>query len=114
MKKYKRWYDYDPTLLEVIEILRNYQDELKAQAAIFLEKIEAQAGKETVDRFYSMVKPVDGGKRWYDKDPVISKAIELLRVVPSSVQKSVAENFMKSLESTGLTREEIKASIEKI
>ena len=24
---YKRWYDHDPKLLEVIELLRNYQDE---------------------------------------------------------------------------------------
>ena len=27
---YKRWYDHDPKLLEVIELLKNYQDELKA------------------------------------------------------------------------------------
>ena len=24
---YKRWYDHDPKLLEVIELLKNYQDE---------------------------------------------------------------------------------------
>ena len=23
---YKRWYDHDPKLLEVIELLKNYQD----------------------------------------------------------------------------------------
>ena len=44
-KGYKRWYDYDPMLLEVIEMLRYYQDELKEQAKIFLEKVEKQAGK---------------------------------------------------------------------
>ena len=37
---YKRWYDHDPLLLEVIELLRNYQTELHAQAEIFLKKIE--------------------------------------------------------------------------
>ena len=37
---YKRWYDHDPLLLEVIELLRNYQTELRAQAEIFLQKIE--------------------------------------------------------------------------
>ena len=26
---YKRWYDHDPKLLEVIELLKNYQEELK-------------------------------------------------------------------------------------
>ena len=38
MTKFKRWYDYDPMLLEVIEMLRYYQDELREQAKIFLEK----------------------------------------------------------------------------
>ena len=28
---YKRWYDHDPVLLEVINLLQNYQAELKAQ-----------------------------------------------------------------------------------
>ena len=37
---YKRWYDHDPLLLEVIELLRNYQTELRAQAEIFLQKLE--------------------------------------------------------------------------
>ena len=26
---YKRWYDHDPKLLEVIELLKNYQEELR-------------------------------------------------------------------------------------
>ena len=44
---YKRWYDHDPLLLEVIELLKNYQNELRAQAEIFLEKIEQKVSKET-------------------------------------------------------------------
>ena len=56
MTKYKRWYDYDPMLLEVIEMLRFYQDELREQAKIFLEKVEKQAGADTVNRFYETVK----------------------------------------------------------
>ena len=43
---YKRWYDHDPLLLEVIELLRNYQTELRAQAEIFLQKIEEKVSKE--------------------------------------------------------------------
>jgi len=110
MSKYKRWYDYDPLLLEVIELLRCYQEELKAQAQIFLEKIEAQVSKETIDKFYEMVKPQSGGNRWYDQDPVLSKTIELLRVVPPDVQKKAAQGFLNSLEEMGLSRESIKPS----
>ena len=111
MKKYKRWYDYDPMLLEVIEMLRYYQDELREQAKIFLDKVEKQAGTETVNRFYETVRPKNGGNRWYDKDPIISKAVELLRVVPLNVQKSVSEHFIKSLEEIGITKEDIKKNL---
>ena len=65
---YKRWYDYDPLLLEVIELLKNYQTELRAQAEIFLQKIEEKVSKETVDKFYAMVKPVNANNRCYIKN----------------------------------------------
>lgn len=98
---YKRWYDYDPTLLNVINLLRDYQEELHSQATYFLEKVEEQVSKEAIDRFYEMVKPING-KRWYDQDPVISKTVELLRVVPVEIQKQAAENFIKTLEEKGI------------
>ena len=99
---YKRWYDHDPLLLEVIELLRNYQTELRAQAEIFLQKIEEKVSKETIDKFYAMVKPVNANNRWYDKDPVISRTVELLRVVPPDVQKATAQSFLKALEEMGV------------
>jgi len=101
MPQYKRWYDHDPVLLEVVELLRNYQDELRAQAEIFLAKIEEKVSKETIDKFYDMVKPINGN-RWYDKDPIISKTVELLRVVPPEIQKAAAENFIKALQDSGV------------
>ncbi len=102
--KYKRWYDHDPVLIEVIELLRNYQDELKLQAEIFLTKIEEKVSKETIERFYEMVRPVNAN-RWYDRDPIISKTVELLRVVPPEIQKSAAEHFLKTLDDLGIKRE---------
>ena len=102
MQDFKRWYDYDPLLLKVINILKDYQTELKEQAEIFLENIEKKVSKEAIDKFYQMVKPLNGGQRWYDNDPVISKTIELLRVVPSDVNKEVAQNFIDSLKQKGV------------
>lgn len=101
---YKRWYDHDPLLLEVIELLRNYQDELKAQAEVFLQKIEEKVSREAIDKFYELVRPVNGN-RWYDHDPVISKTVELLRVVPPDVQKACAENFILTLKDIGIEYE---------
>lgn len=100
--KYKRWYDHDPLLLKVINLLKDYQDDLKEQAQIFLDSVEQKVSKEAIDRFYQLVKPINGGSRWYDKDPVISKTVELLRVVPQDVQKSVAKTFIETLKSNGV------------
>lgn len=107
-KKYKRWYDYDPLLLQVVNLLRDYPDELKAQAEIFLQKVEERVSKEAIDRFYGIVKPMIKGNRWYDKDPVLSLTIELLRVVPRDIQRQAANNFIRILQSHGVDIE-IKA-----
>lgn len=101
-QEFKRWYDHDPLLLKVINMLKDYQTELKEQAEIFLDSIEKKVSKEAIDRFYKMVKPINGGSRWYDNDPVISKTVELLRVVPPDVQKETAKNFLEALEKNGI------------
>jgi len=98
---YKRWYDHDPLLLEVVELLKNYQDELKSQAEVFLEKIEEKVSKDAIEKFYELVKPVNGN-RWYDHDPIISRTVELLRVVPPDVQKACAERFIGALKDIGV------------
>ena len=105
MPQYKRWYDHDPVLLEVVELLRNYQDELRAQAEIFLAKIEEKVSKETIDKFYDMVKPINGN-RWYDNDPVMLKSIELLRVAPPHVQRSAAKKLLTTLFGKQLPEED--------
>lgn len=102
---YKRWYDHDPLLMQVIELLKSYPNELKIQAEVFLKKVEEQVSKEAVDRFYDMVKPMIQGNRWYDSDPVLSKTVELLRVVPQEVQKMAADNFITALKESGVTIE---------
>ena len=102
---YKRWYDHDPVLLEVINLLQNYQAELKAQAEIFLAEVEKKVSKEAIDVFYEQVRP-KVCNRWYDKDPVISKTVELLRVVPPDLQKATAKNFLNALEEMGVYKKE--------
>ena len=107
MAQFKRWYDHDPLLMEVINLLKNYQEDLRAQAEIFLEKIESQVSKEALDSFYEMVKPFNGN-RWYDHDPVLSKTIELLRIIPPEIQKKAAQNFLDSLKNQGIDPNFIK------
>lgn len=101
-QEYKRWYDHDPLLLKVINMLKDYQDDLRAQAEVFLNNVEAKVSKEAIEKFYKMAKPMDGGNRWYDNDPVISKTVELLRVVPQQVQKQAAQFFIDALKENGI------------
>lgn len=101
-QKYKRWYDYDPELLKLINILKDYQEELKEQAEIFLKTVESKVSKAVIDKFYEQTKQVNGGNRWYDKDPVISKTVELLRVIPPEIQRQAATSFINSLKSSGI------------
>lgn len=108
--QYKRWYDHDPVLLEVINLLKDYQNELKSQAELFLKRLEQRVSKETIDSFYEKVKPVNG-KRWYDKDPIISKTVELLRIVPPDMQKQAAKNFLKTLENMGIVVERKESDV---
>ena len=102
VQEFKRWYDHDPELLKVINILKDYQTELKEQAVIFLDNIEKKVSKEAIEKYYQMVKPINGGSRWYDKDPIISKTVELLRVVPQNIQQQVAKDFIEALKTNGI------------
>ena len=108
MTQFKRWYDHDPMLMEVLELLKYYQEDLKSQAELFLLKIESQVSKETLDYYYDMIKPMIKGNRWYDGDPVLSRTIELLRIVPPEIQHKAAETFLASLKKQGITPDMIK------
>ena len=104
-QEYKRWYDHDPLLLKVINMLKDYKDELHAQAEIFLSNVEAKVSKEAIEKFYKLAKPINGGSRWYDDDIIISKTVELLRVVPVEVQKQAAQSFIDALKQNGINVE---------
>ena len=97
-KQYKRWYDYDPMLMQVVELLREYPEEVKSQAEIFLKKVEERVSKDAIDRFYSIVKPMIKGNRWYDNDPVMLRAVEILRHADPKTQRIAALKILLSLE----------------
>ncbi|HIT56222.1 TPA: hypothetical protein IAA92_08160, partial [Candidatus Galligastranaerophilus intestinigallinarum] len=92
-------------LLQVVDLLREYPDELKNQAEIFLKKVEERVSKDAIERFYSIVKPMIKGNRWYDHDPTLSLTIELLRVVPRDIQRQAANNFIQILQAHGVNVE---------
>ena len=100
----QRWYDHDPVLIEVLDLLRSFQDDVRAQAQVFIDKIESQVGTDVLDEYYSVSRPKAYGNRWYDSDPVISKAVELLRVVPPDAQRKAAMRFMEAMKKQGISK----------
>lgn len=95
---HRRWYDKDPTLSEAMELLNLSSDETKDKAADFMLKLQEVVASDIIEKVYQTVKKYEGkGNRWYDSDPVMIKAIELLRVAPLNIQKSAAKKLLKAL-----------------
>ena len=99
MAEYRRWYDKDPILKEALDLLRLSNDEDKAHAADFMEKLQEQVAADVIERIYEIVSQYNGkGNRWYDSDPVMLKAVELLRVAPPKTQRKAALKLLLALE----------------
>ena len=94
-KQYRRWYDKDPILREALELLKLQADGGKADdtTSEFIIKLQQEVAKDVIDSVYNMVTKYAGkGNRWYDNDPVMLKAVELLRVAPPETQRTAALN----------------------
>lgn len=103
MEIQRRWYDQDTTLSEAMELLSLSPDETKDKAADFLMKLQEVIASDIIEKVYQTVKKYEGkGNRWYDSDPVMIKAIELLRIAPLHIQKAAAKKLLKALSSTEL------------
>jgi|GEM_PF-598715 len=98
MEQYRRWYDKDPTVSEAIELLQMSTDDTKGHAAEFMLKLQEVVASDIIEKVYQTVKKYEGkGNRWYDSDPLMIRAIELLRVAPLHIQKAAARKLLKAL-----------------
>ena len=100
----RRWYDKDPILKEALELLKIACDENRVTPATeFMLQLQEEVAAEVLEHVYEIVSEYQGkGNRWYDKDPVISKTVELLRVVPPDVQRHCAIHFINALNEMGV------------
>lgn len=106
----RRWYDKDPILKEALELLRLQADDTKAEAADYILTLQEQVAADVIERLYETVTKYQGkGNRWYDNDPVMIKAIEMLRLAPPKMQRMAALKLLLSLEQkSGETHDEGK------
>ncbi len=94
-----RWYDKDPILKEALELLRLSTDEQKEQAKDFMLKLQEDVAQNVIERIYEIVTQYHGkGNRWYDNDPVMLRAVEMLRQADPKTQRVAALKLLLALE----------------
>ncbi|MBS4760568.1 MAG: hypothetical protein KHX03_07720 [Clostridium sp.] len=99
MTEARRWYDKDPILKEALDLLRLQTDETKAEAADYILKLQEQVAADVIEHLYDTLTKYQGkGNRWYDNDPVMMKAIEMLRLAPPKMQRIAALKLLLALE----------------
>ena len=95
----RRWYDKDPVLKEALELLRLAPGDKRDAAAEYLISLQEQVAGEVIEKIHDIMCEYHGkGRRWYDNDPIVMKAIELLRVAPPKTQKE-ALKLLTALEN---------------
>ena len=95
----KRWYDKDPILKEALELLRLSTDEQKEQARDYIIRLQESVAGDVIEHIYELVTEYQGkGNRWYDNDPIMIKAIEMLRQADPKTQRVAALKLLLALE----------------
>ena len=99
MNRGQRWYDKDPILKEALELLRLSTDEQKENAKDFMLKLQEDVAQDVIERIYEIVTQYQGkGNRWYDNDPIMIKAVEMLRQADPKTQRIAALKLLLALE----------------
>ena len=102
----KRWYDRDPILKEALELLRLSNDEQKEQAKDFMLKLQEDVAQDVIERIYQIVTQYQGkGNRWYDNDPIMIRAVEMLRQADPKTQRVAALKLLLALEKNSFDAE---------
>lgn len=108
MEEFRRWYDQDPLLKEALELLQLQTDNDKTTAANFIINLQEQVAQDVIESVYNMVTQYAGkGNRWYDNDPVMLKAVELLRLATPDTQRKAALKLLTALNSNALDKLDI-------
>ena len=82
-----------------VEKMTKQLQELGFYSNSVINKLQQEVAKDVIDSVYNMVTKYAGkGNRWYDNDPVMLKAVELLRVAPPETQRTAALKLLTALE----------------
>lgn len=97
---FTRWYDKDKFSGIIVEILELMEDDARLELANELVQIIFLEGYiEGVDGFIEKINAKSGvkGRRWYDTNPTLCSAVEMLKFIDISKKKDLLKNFVCSL-----------------
>ncbi|MFN9691876.1 MAG: hypothetical protein ACK551_07255 [Vampirovibrionales bacterium] len=110
-QKVRRWYDTDPVLLEVLNFMELAPKQAEAYAKNLIAGVEKYAPSKALEEVYaSFEDPNRPQNRWYDENPTLSKAIELLKMMPPETQRLAAMQFIEATKSDPITYAILKES----
>jgi len=101
----KRWYDKDPVLKEALDLLKLSSEEKRDEAKDYMMELQEKVAADVIERIYEIVTQYQGkGNRWYDNDPVMIKAVEMLRHADPKTQKAAALKLLLALKNNGFDK----------
>jgi hypothetical protein len=107
----RRWYDTDPVLLEVLNFMELAPKQAERYAQNLMAGVEKNApAKALQDVYASFENPNRPKNRWYDENPTLFKAIELLKMMPPETQRLAAMQFIEATKSDPITYAILKES----
>jgi hypothetical protein len=107
----RRWYDTDPVLLEVLNFMELAPKQAERYAQNLIAGVEKNApAKALQDVYASFENPNRPKNRWYDENPTLFKAIELLKMMPPETQRLAAMQFIEATKSDPITYAILKES----
>ena len=93
----KRWYDKDPTLSLAISLIQNSETSIRHQCADLAIEIAMKNGVVLPNDIKNAIEYLM--RRWYDKDDILSQAMEYIRNSNEELRKEIAIEIIKFLQN---------------
>lgn len=97
--KHIRWYDEDPYLAPIMQILEQLPQELQDSVAQDLVQIVMEHQDQLNDEKISYLSKnlPSSYKRWYDINPNLQSSIELLKTTDTNIKKEICDSVLEFL-----------------
>ena len=93
----QRWYDKEPTLSLAISLLQNSNVEVRTKCADMVIEMAMQNGVVLPNDIKNAIEYLL--RRWYDKDEILSQAIEYIKNSNEKLRKEIALAIIEFLQN---------------